>query len=212
MRNNNYTHFDKFREAFLPNAPICAYNGALIVDTDGKVLSESFLGADALSAAGEIIKSGVFTNRFVIYTKENGDPCDCDMTDFVENPEKYEAMHHYKLVFVGASEEETLRGQKLAAKLLPEGYSAVRSWPVGLEILKNSASKGKALNFMKSRLGALLAVAAGDYENDAEMITAADIGYAVENAVPSVKAIADRITVSAKESAIAKIIEELGSE
>ena len=62
---------------------------------------------------------------------------------------------------------------------------------------------------MKKRLGARLTVAAGDYENDTEMLIAADIGYAVANAVPSVKAAADRITVSASESAIARIIDEL---
>ena len=205
----NYTHFDKFKALVQPNAPICAYNGALIVDTDGTVLRESFLGEDALEAAREIVRSGIFTSRLVIYTRENGEPADCDMTDFQENPEKYSKMHHYKLVFVGRDEEETLRGKALAEKLIPEGYFAARSWATGLEILKCSASKGCALQFMKSRLGAELAVAAGDYENDAEMLRAADIGYAVANAVPSVKDAADRITVPASESAIARIISEL---
>ena len=205
----NYSHFDKFKELVQPNAPICAYNGALIVDTDGTVIRESFIGEDVLEAACEIIKSGIFTNRFMIYTKENGDPVDCPMSDFVDNFENYKKMHHYKLVFVGASEEETLAGQALADRLIPAGYFTARSWPVGLEILKRSASKGEALKFMKTALGAELAVAVGDYENDAEMLRAADIGYAVGNAVPSVKAVADRITVSAGESAIAKIISEL---
>lgn len=205
----NYAHFEKFKELVQPNAPVCAYNGALIVDTDGTVISESFLGEDALGAAREIIRSGIFTNRFIIYTRENRDVLDCDMTDFLENPEKYSEMHHYKLVFVGSDEEETLRGKAFAERILPKGYFAARSWKVGLEILKCSASKGEALKFMKKRLGARLAVAAGDYENDAEMLRAADIGYAVENAVPSVKEAADRITVSASDSAIARIISEL---
>ncbi len=205
----NYTHFDKFKELVQPNAPICAYNGALIVDTDGTILRESFLGEDALEAARALIESGIFTNRFLIYTKENGEPVDCDMTDFLENPEKYSKMHHYKLVFVGSDEEKTLLGKALVERLLPEGYFAARSWATGLEILKKSASKGCALKFMKSHLGARLAVAAGDYENDAEMLRSADIGYAVENAVPSVKEAADRLTVPASESAIARIISEL---
>ncbi len=205
----NYTHFDQYRDLVLPNAPVCAYNGALIVDTDGRVLRESFLGSDVLAAAREIIRSGVFTNRFMIYTRENGNPVDCHMSDFLDNPEKYDKMHHYKLVFVGSSEQEALRGKALAERVLPDGYFATRSWPVGLEILKKSASKGEALRFMKTALGARLAVAVGDYENDAEMLRAADIGYAVDNAVPSVKEAADRITVSVSESAIAKIISEL---
>lgn len=205
----SHTHFDQYREFIVPNAPICAYNGALIVDTDGSFLFESFISREALLVARELVARGAITSRVCLYTKEDGVPTQCALQDFVDNFEKHAVMHHYKIVLVGANEEETLAAQKLAESLLPEDYFAVRSWPVGLEILKRSASKGEALKFMKKRLGARLTVAAGDYENDAEMLVAADIGYAVENAVPSVKAVADRITVSAGEAAIARIIEEL---
>lgn len=205
----NYTHFDKYREFVVPNAPICAYNGALIVDTDGSFLFESFIGRDALLAVRELVSRGAITSHVNLYTKEEGNPTQCSLQDFVDNFAEYEKMHHYKLVLVGANEDETLAAQKLAESLLPDDYCAVRSWSVGLEILKRSASKGEALKFMKKRFGARIAVAAGDYENDEEMLRAADIGYAVENAVPTVKAAADRLTVSVEESAIAHIIAEL---
>ena len=58
-------------------------------------------------------------------------------------------------------------------------------------------------------IGARLVVAVGDYENDASMIEAADIGYAVKNATDSLKAIADRSTVDVKNGAIAAVIYEL---
>ena len=205
----NYTHFDQYREFVIPNAPICAYNGALIVDTDGSFLSESFLDREALLAVRELVIRGAVTSYVNLYTKEDGAPTTCTMQEFVDNFAEYEKMHHYKSVLVCENEEEAIAAQRLAETLIPDGYFAVRSWPVGLEILKKSASKGEALKFMKKRLGAHLTVAAGDYENDTEMLIAADIGYAVENAVPSVKAVADRITVSASESAIARIIDEL---
>ena len=205
----NYTHFDQYREFVIPNAPICAYNGALIVDTDGSFLSESFLDREALLAVRELVIRGAVTSYVNLHTKEDGAPTTCTMQEFVDNFAEYEKMHHYKSVLVCKNEEEAIAAQRLAETLIPDGYFAVRSWPVGLEILKKSASKGEALKFMKKRLGARLTVAAGDYENDAEMLVSADIGYAVENAVPSVKAVADRITVSASESAIARIIDEL---
>ena len=205
----NYTHFDRYREFVVPNAPICAYNGALIVDTDGSFLSESFLDREALLAVRELVIRGAVTSYVNLYTKEDGAPTTCTMQEFVDNFAEYEKMHHYKSVLVCKKEEEAIAAQRLAETLIPDGCFAVRSWPVGLEILKKSASKGEALKFMKKRLGARLTVAAGDYENDAEMLVSADIGYAVENAVPSVKAVADRITVSASESAIARIIDEL---
>ena len=48
-----------------------------------------------------------------------------------------------------------------------------------------------------------------DYENDIELLRAADIGYAVGDAQDSVKAVADRITVPCAEHALTKIIDEI---
>ena len=45
-----------------------------------------------------------------------------------------------------------------------------------------------------------------------QLIRMADIGYAVDNAVPEAKAVADRITVKNDEHAIARIIEALEKE
>ena len=205
-RNNR--HFDQFRHFLVPNAPICAYNGALIVDTDGKAVFESFIGEDALQMARTVIENRVFS-KMCIYTRENGEPVVCNLADFLISFDKYTKMHHYKLVFVGESEEQTLLGRDFINGILPEGYIAARSWPTGLEILRTSATKDKAVAFLKSYTGAHLVVAAGDFENDTEMLRAADIGYAVANAVPVTKAAADRITVSVTESAIAAIISEL---
>ena len=50
-------------------------------------------------------------------------------------------------------------------------------------------------------------VAIGDYNNDISMIKAAGVGIAVANAVEEAKAVADIVTVSNEEHAIAKIIE-----
>jgi hydroxymethylpyrimidine pyrophosphatase-like HAD family hydrolase len=44
------------------------------------------------------------------------------------------------------------------------------------------------------------------------MMEAVDIGYAVANAIPSVKAAAKRITVSNNDSALAKIIADIEAE
>lgn len=203
----NSAHFDQFRHFLVPNAPVCGYNGALITD-GGRAIFESFISEDVLQMAKTVIENHLFP-KMCIYTKENGGPVVCNFKDFCRNFDKYTKMHHYKLVFIGETEEQTLLGREFINAILPEGYVAARSWPTGLEILRTSATKDKALAFMKSYTGARLVVAAGDFENDAEMLAAADIGYAVANAVPTTKAAADRITVSVRESAIAKIIDEL---
>lgn len=204
----NATHFDKFREDFIPNAPICAYNGALIIDTDGRILRESFLDTEVLGVAKTLLHSGLLVS-VAIHAKELSGPHHCDIEEFTEQFDKYTEMHHYKIVFVGRDEDSTLSAKRLAESLLPEGYSAARSWPVGLEIFKSSASKGEALKLVKAYTSSTIVIGVGDFENDIDLIAAADIGYAVDNALPSVKAAADRVTVSVSESAIAKIIEEI---
>ena len=81
-----------------------------------------------------------------------------------------------------------------------------------MAIFKKSNDKGSAIKRLASHLGVKLTIAVGDYENDIDMIEAADIGYAVANAIPAVKAVADRITVSVHEHALAAIVRELEAE
>jgi Cof subfamily protein (haloacid dehalogenase superfamily) len=79
------------------------------------------------------------------------------------------------------------------------------------EILPKDCNKGTLLKRMADMLGFDMAktVAVGDYENDIDMIKMAGTGYSVANACPELHAVADRITVSNEEHAIAKIIDDL---
>ena len=52
-------------------------------------------------------------------------------------------------------------------------------------------------------------IAVGDYHNDVSMLKVAGISFAVANAVDAAKAVADHVTVSHDESAIAVIIDQL---
>ena len=85
------------------------------------------------------------------------------------------------------------------------------SWPEGLEIQSIDSGKGVAVKYLKNHLGVDIhtTVGVGDYENDITLLEYSDIGYAVSNAIDSVKKIADRITVSNSEHALAAIIKEL---
>ena len=75
-----------------------------------------------------------------------------------------------------------------------------------LEITAHGVHKGTAVAKLKELTGAGLLITAGDTNGDIPMLLAADIGYAVENASDEVKYSADRVTVHAKDSALAKII------
>ncbi|MBQ8508965.1 MAG: HAD-IIB family hydrolase [Clostridia bacterium] len=86
----------------------------------------------------------------------------------------------------------------------------------GLEMYLPTGGKGNAVARLRELLGGREAihtvVCVGDYENDIGMIEYANIGYAVANACEPLKAAADRITVSYKENAIARIIADLDNE
>ena len=117
-----------------------------------------------------------------------------------------------KVVFGSDSEEEInriadiLRNHPRSAE-----FDYIRSERTLYEILPKGSSKGNLLPRLAEILGVKMSrtVAVGDYNNDVSMIKAAGVGIAVSNAVAEAKAVADRVTVSNEEHAIAKIIEEI---
>ncbi len=116
-----------------------------------------------------------------------------------------------KIVIVLRTVDET---QKLRKKLI-ERYGNIcelnQSWDTGIELLPKNSGKGMAIKWLRERLKneVKTIIACGDYENDITMIKEADIGYAVENAIDKVKAVADKITVANNQGAIAAIIDEI---
>lgn len=79
------------------------------------------------------------------------------------------------------------------------------------DIVPQNVGKGTALEKLAEHLSIDMkkTIAVGDYNNDISMIKAAGVGVAVANAVESLKDVADYITVSNEEHAIAKIISDI---
>ncbi len=92
---------------------------------------------------------------------------------------------------------------------LGERFKVERSWQTGIEIYGAAYGKGLSARMLARMLEADTLICVGDYENDLSMIREADIGVAVENAVPELKAAADRLTASAKDHGIAQLIYSL---
>ena len=205
-----------------PNAPIGCFNGGGIYDFENrKFLWSVELPSEAIElvkyAVNKIPDMGVQLNTAdrIIFTHENtatewfrektnipNDPCDID--------EVNETV--IKIVFC---HEDSLTLDRLA-KLLNEHPKAqmfdfIRSEERLYELLPKGISKGNLLLKLADILGMdrRKTVAVGDYNNDISMIKAAGIGYAVANAIPEAKAVADRVTVSNEEHAIARIVEDL---
>ena len=118
----------------------------------------------------------------------------------------------FKMLYVfEADESEKMRDEIIS--MFPE-YDVSRSWPNGVEMQNSEAGKGNSTRRLAEMLGDVrLLVCVGDFENDISMIKGADVGFAVENAVESVKAAADRVTsIPCSDGAMEEIISILETE
>lgn len=116
----------------------------------------------------------------------------------------------YKYI-VCCDPENMAEVRSFSEKIFGKDVKVIQSSPFFLEILPSSNSKGKSLERLCEIIGIPVenSVAAGDFENDSEMLLAAGIGAAVDNAQESLKNIADIILPACEEDAIAHLIEFL---
>ncbi len=198
-----------------PNAPILAYNGAFIVSLDGKktfyqgeVSKEQMLHAFTAYDHCKGIKSfhvnTVYSAKVYTFDENDSPEARREFVDSFTNP-------FVKMIAVMHNEgtDETYAEVK---RIFSPYFNITRSWKFGIEFNNLRDSKGRAARWLKEKLGCHTLICVGDYDNDIDMVEAADIGYAVENATDNLKAVADRITVHCRESAIAQIIEDISSE
>ncbi len=197
----------KFSEQFRPNAPCAVMNGSVICSADGsEILYRAAVGENFEAVTRKILSEcpklnwvNVFHETEAVCVKR-GEPLDSALF----------SVPVYKAVF-HAPAELSDDYKAIIRSISEPNYRVMRSWINGIEVQRADTGKGAALLRIKQMLGdrARVAVAVGDYENDIDMIRAADIGYAVGNAIPALKEIADRVTVPCSEHAIARIIEEI---
>ncbi|MBO5416664.1 MAG: HAD-IIB family hydrolase [Clostridia bacterium] len=191
-----------------PNTYVCGFNGGLIVMLDGSdKVYESFV-EDGLKEYHRVICREIpeiksfhyFTvDKMVKVNREEFSDalvCEHNQNDM------------YKITYSVESEDSDSVVERIS-EIIDERYLVTRSSLRGIEMQNARDCKGAAVKRLARIVGASTLVCVGDFENDISMIESADIGYAVGNACESLKAVADRITVSAENHALAKIIEDL---
>lgn len=87
----------------------------------------------------------------------------------------------------------------------------VRSSPIYLEVLPPEGGKGSALAALLAhlKLPRSRSLAVGDYLNDLDLLEAAGLGIAMENAHPALKRAAARWTASNEDDGVAQVLEDL---
>lgn len=204
-----YPYLEQFYPMIQPNTYAITLNGAVIRDQD-RIMYSGFLGADVFDLIDRIIRLDVPYSTLLFYP-EGEESCRFYTVDeYLANKSELMKKRYYKMLFRADTPELGKRGAELVQAFSDEyGYDAVRSWASSLEIVRKENNKGAAIKRLKAYVGAHLSVAVGDYENDISMLRDSDVGYAVNNATDTVKAAADRVTVSAEDGAIASIIADL---
>ncbi len=184
------------------NAPLVALNGAMIYSFENEeILYENPIDKNQLFDVKTFIADNKkYINITAFHSFES-------YSDFSEIGDK----KLYKMVFVSDSPESSATLRRNFEKIGNGRYFVTNSWNTGMEILDKNSTKGECLKIIKKLVPfeVTKTVCVGDYENDISMLKEADLAYAAGNALQSVKEIADRVTVTHDESALAKIISEL---
>lgn len=201
------SYFKELSSLFIPNTYVIGLNGAAIYNLESEeLLFTGYMPEHAYSFAAE-----VFTHNpdIRIVGFHTFDACHSFEKGSFDPAFRLEVLA--KLIFLVDAENSDRIKTSVDALTLPAGFNVSRSSIRAIEVLRTDSTKGSSVRRLASKLGDRvdLVVCVGDYENDIDMIKTADIGYAVENASDSLKAVADRITVPYNEHAIAKIISEL---
>ena len=203
-----------------PNAPFGCLNGAGIYDMPNKrytftmTLPDSFLEL-VRYIDKELPDMGIQLNteKQVYFNKDNSAMVFFRKITGLPNIHcHYEDVKEPVLKVVFAHEDQAkieALERLLKSHPLADKFDFIRSELRLFEILPKGASKGFLLEKLAEQLGIDKAktIAIGDYNNDVSMIAATGIGFAVENAVPEAKAVADYITVNNNQSAIAAVID-----
>ena len=123
--------------------------------------------------------------------------------------EEWENLDLYKIVF-RADPDTLIRMQKDLYEAFGDKYEIILSEIEILEIQKRGVSKGSAINRVRERFreegNPKKIVCIGDYENDLEMLRAADFAACPSNAIDSVKAISDVCLCHCNDGAVADLI------
>lgn len=206
----------------MPGCYMAAFNGAVIYDCAAqRILAQRTL---PLFIAKEILdeahKAGIYVHSYqqdIILTEEHSPELDFYLSnakmEYQLVPDIYSRLENEpnKIILIDLDgDKRLLEFQKQHEKLL-EHTNSFFSRNEFLEYCPKNTDKGSAVAYISKFLGVPIehTIGAGDERNDIPMIKATQVGIAVKNAHPDVKAAADYITEKdSSHGAIAEVIDK----
>lgn len=202
------------------NVPLITYQGSLVKNAiDGNVLYERTVPA----AAAQLIfdyceRNGLHLQLYLddqLYVKERNDKAvayaELSRIPFIVEPDfkSLAGKPSTKLLLIDEPDKLDLVAAELRG-LLGQQVHITKSKPHFLEITHAEGTKGHALAHLADHFGFDLekVIAVGDSWNDREMLETAGLGVAMGNAVDSLKAIADYVTLSNNEDGVKHVVDK----
>ena len=213
--------FEQFLKVLDLRSPVIMYNGAAIHDyTRGETLYTHPLPPECREMAIELLKAmpeaggevlrtdGTYVFSNTEYQQLHTRLCNI-VPEYVELPDIAEG--GWLKVLFSLAPEDVPHMEVLTRQLgFDKRADFVRSADIFLEMLPLGVSKGSALTEYRKLAGfeGFTFVSIGDFDNDLEMVQAADFGACPANAEDCVKAAADLIlTRTNDEGAVAELID-----
>lgn len=202
--------------------PIIGTNGAKIIDENLRVLSESYMQAEAAAQTVETLVSlgahfFMFCGR-AICTSHTGVPHHSELSYGDRIRALGLAYYHgpadaRRLAMQGAVQKffvrDTVSLETVQQHLAPiPGIDLTQSGANNVEVMPAGVDKGKGLEALARALGVPLSqtMALGDEKNDLPMLRAAGYGVAMANGSPEARAAARFVTASNDECGFAQAI------
>ena len=201
------------------NAPIIAYNGAMIAETDGKILYSHSLEPDTVKPVVEICRANdwhlnLYVQDELYYAVHN------EFSDGYETRQdirghavgwdglSVRTENVTKLLTISPTAEEAQRRQKILQEKFGTVLSCMLSHPRYVEIVSPSVGKGDAVKRLARLLQTDIAnvYAIGDSVNDISMLEAAGTSIAMGNAPQNIRDSSTYVTATCENDGFAKAI------
>ncbi|EKQ57555.1 MULTISPECIES: HAD family hydrolase [unclassified Clostridium] len=212
------TGFLPYKDIIKPDIPVILYNGAVIYDIkNDKIIWSTILGEDVRRNIKNILKA--FPSIGVQVMSVNG------VFSYNSTPEFLKFMDRERLPFIKVDSIDEFPDEWIKVEMTRDlvdkkgfnayiednhiiGHKFIHTGDCSCEIVRENVSKGDALKRLIDQLEFQdkQVYCIGDHNNDIEMITYANIGFAVSNSLDKVKAVANIVVSSCDDNPISEAV------
>lgn len=216
------------RELFDQDAegmPFIAENGAFVV-RDGEVISTADVGHSAVSgvldAMQQLSEAGgdigvVLCSQRCAFVERSDEPFLKEVRKYYASLEIVDDLRTVETNIIKVAIfdfEDAVTSAAPALESIGQTHQVVVSGAHWVDVMANNVNKGIALQALQADLGVTAAQTAafGDYLNDLELLQAADMSFAMENAHPRIKQVARYRAPHHAEAGVITVLAKLLSE